>query len=186
MRELRNEDPSSLRWVFVPEAAPLLFQAGLHGPTEEFELAVVKLQVALERACDAVARPGQILICHRGTLDALVYWLRQGWNEGSFFSLTEMTKREHLARYTAVIHLETAALGAAIHYRRWPESHRIETAEEASDIDRLCNRVWRDHYSYRIIRNDQGNGWVEKARLVHTLLEHLCCASPTRNNLRGN
>jgi primosomal protein N' (replication factor Y) len=43
MRELRAEDPSARRWLLVPEAAPLLFGAGLNTRQESFQRAVVRL-----------------------------------------------------------------------------------------------------------------------------------------------
>jgi hypothetical protein len=49
---------------------------------------VVQLQIALEDACAEAAKPHQVLLCHRGTLDALAYWLRNGWDEGKFFAAT--------------------------------------------------------------------------------------------------
>jgi Flp pilus assembly CpaF family ATPase len=43
MRELRAEDPYARRWLLVPEAAPLLFQAGLDAREKSFQRAVVHL-----------------------------------------------------------------------------------------------------------------------------------------------
>jgi hypothetical protein len=51
LRELRAADPRGERWLPVPEAAPLLFQAGLDGRRQSFQQAVVKLQIALEESC---------------------------------------------------------------------------------------------------------------------------------------
>src|SRR5438105_2945600 len=105
LRDLRAEDPEGRRWLSVPEAAPLLFAAGLRADGPEFQRSVVRLQIALEDACSACARPGQTLLCHRGALDALAYWLRAGWCEGEFFALVEMSREELFARYRGVIHL---------------------------------------------------------------------------------
>jgi hypothetical protein len=140
MRELRDEDPYAKHWILVPEAAPLLFQAGLDGREKDFQRAVVRLQTAMEDICAQSACPNQVLICHRGTLDPLAYWLRNGWDESEFFEYTEMSRDEHLRRYHGVIHLQTAAIGAEAYYRRWPDAHRPETVEQAAEIDRLCAR----------------------------------------------
>jgi hypothetical protein len=51
MRELRTEGPNSQRWLMVPGAVPLLFQAGLTAREMSFQVAVVRLQIALEEAC---------------------------------------------------------------------------------------------------------------------------------------
>lgn len=46
MRELCAEAPDAWRWLLVPEAAPLLFRAGLDGREKRFQRAVVRLQIA--------------------------------------------------------------------------------------------------------------------------------------------
>lgn len=151
------------RWVLVPEAAPLLFRAGLDGRRKGLQRAVVMLQVALEAACAEAGRTGQVLLCHRGTLDPLAYWLRNGWEKDEFFDFVGMTLNEHLRRSDAVIHLQTAAVGAESHYHRWPDARRPETPEQAAGIDRLCATAWRDHLRYAFLEI-WGVDWPEKSR----------------------
>jgi predicted ATPase len=172
LRELRAEDPRACRWLLVPEAAPLLFQVGLDARRQDFQRAVVRLQTALEDACRGAARPGQVLLCHRGTLDALAYWLHRGWAEDEFFAFTATTRGQHLGRYAGVLHLVTAALGAEEHYRRWPDAHRPETAAQAAQIDRLCGRAWAGHPGYVRIDN-AGDGWAGKARAARGRLDEV-------------
>jgi hypothetical protein len=148
MRELRAADPRAERWLLVPEAAPLLFQAGLDARDKRFQHAVVRLQIGLEDACADAARPGQTLICHRGTLDPLAYWLRNGWDEAEFFAFVGMTREELYRRYTAVLQLQTAAIGAEAHNLRWPDAHRPESPARAAATDRLCARAWGAHPRY--------------------------------------
>jgi hypothetical protein len=57
MRELRSEDPRARRWILIPEAAPLLFQAGLDASEKSFQLAVVRLQMAMEDSCAEASSP---------------------------------------------------------------------------------------------------------------------------------
>lgn len=170
MRELRAADSPTRRWLFVPEAAPLLFQAGLGGREQRFQRAVVRLQMALEEICAEAAAPGQVLLCHRGTMDPLAYWLRHGWAERDFFAYTETTQDEHFRRYGGVIHLQTAALGAEAHYRRWPDAHRPETVAQAAETDRLCAHAWHDHPRYVLIDN-VGRDWPTKAQAARDLLQ---------------
>jgi len=59
MRELRAKDRHARRWLLVPEAAPLLFQAGLDGREKRFQRVVVRLQMALEEVCAEAAAPGR-------------------------------------------------------------------------------------------------------------------------------
>jgi len=49
----------------------------------------------------------RLVLCHRGSLDPLAYWLAYGWTEGWFFACTVTTRQEHYSRYDAVIHLVT-------------------------------------------------------------------------------
>lgn len=171
MRELRAEDPAAERWLLVPEAAPLLFQTGLNGREKSFQRAVVHLQIALEETIAAAARPNQILICHRGTLDPLAYWLRNGWDEAEFFTFLGRSRKDLFQRYDAVIHLQTAAIGAEAHYRRWPDAHRPETIEQAAQTDVLCRQAWHEHPQFIVIEND-GCNWSEKAyRVKQALLD---------------
>jgi hypothetical protein len=157
----------------VPEAAPLLFQAGLDGRQRSFQRAVVRLQIALEDTCSQATRAGQVLLCHRGGLDPLAYWLRNGWDEAEFFAITGMRGEDLLRRYTGVIHLQTAAIGAEAHYRRWPDAHRPETIEQAAQIDRLCVRAWQGHPNHVLLEN-AGMDWREKSRAARTLLTGWC------------
>ncbi len=172
MSELRVQDPQAKYWLLVPEAAPLLFQAGLDGSDKRFQRSVVHLQMALEESCGGVARPGQVLLCHRGTLDPLAYWLRSGWKEADFFALTGMGWEEHFRRYRGVIHLQTSAIGAQASYRRWPDAHRPETIEQATETDELCAYAWHNHSRYTLIEN-AGRNWLEKAMLAHSILSYL-------------
>lgn len=169
MRILRAEDPHAKRWLLVSEAAPLLFRAGLNAREKSFQRAVVRLQMVLEEVCAEVAGPGQVLVCHRGTLDPLAYWLRNGWDESEFFALTDTSCEEHLRRYFGVIHLQTAAIGAEAFYRCWPDTHRPETIEQAAEIDRLCAYAWSGHPCYVPIDNT-GRGWPDKVRAARDLL----------------
>lgn len=68
-----------------------------------------------------------------------------------------------------MIHLVTAADGAAAHYRRWPEAHRPETIEDAIRLDRLLEQAWSGHpHYYRIDNVDRG--WTAKAAVAQALL----------------
>jgi AAA domain len=111
-----------------------------------------------------------VLVCHRGALDALAYWRRNGWQEADFFALTATRREEYLRRYEGVIHLQTAAIGAEPHYRRTPEAHRSETLAKAAEIDALCAAAWQAHPRYTLIAND-GRDWPVKARAAQDLLQ---------------
>jgi len=165
MRELRAQDPASDRWLLVPEAVPLVFQIGLHVYAKTFQRAAVHLQLAMEEVCHRGAHAGQAVIFHRGALDLLGYWLRNGWDECEFFALVERTRSELLSRYAGIIHLQTAAVDAQAFYHRFPEAHRPETLEEAAEIDRLLGSVWARHPGYVFVGN-AGRDWPKKATVA--------------------
>jgi hypothetical protein len=169
LRELRAEDPNSRRWVLVPEAATILLSAGLAPGTQVFQQAVVRLQVTLEDACLEGDVAGRAFICDRGTVDSLAYWRLSGWDEREFFAATGMGPQAHLGRYFGAIHLQTAAIGAEEHYRRWPEAVRRERLEQAARIDSLCAQVWSGHPRYVLIEN-AGRDWQAKSRAAHEVL----------------
>jgi hypothetical protein len=170
MRELRAEDPGCRKWVLVPEAAPLMFQAGLSAREPVFQAAVVRVQLALEDACALAAMPGAVLVCHRGVLDPLAYWLAAGRAEEDFFPCVGFGRAELLGRYAGILHLQSTAIGAGQFYRRWPDAHRPETADQSAEIDRLCLRAWQGHRRHAVIENGEG-GWPQKALCARRLLE---------------
>jgi hypothetical protein len=169
LHQLRSEDPHARQWVLLPEVAPLLMHTGLSSRRREFQLASVEAQVALEEACTSAMHPGQVLLCHRGALDPLAYWLRDGGNESSLISPSEQQILRE--RYTSVLHLQTAAIDAVDAYRRWPSSHRRETVAEAAELDDLCMRVWKNHARYVRIEN-ANRSWPDKVQEAKRLLAH--------------
>lgn len=171
MGELRNEDPNCRKWVLVPEAAPWLFRAGLNASEKSFQAGVVHLQIALEDACAQAAPCEAVLLCHRGSLDPLAYWLAAGWNEKDFFDCVGFSRDALLQRYAGIIHLQTAALDAEDHYLGWPDAHRRETPAEARTIDGLCRRAWNGHHRQTFIEN-HGRNWAGKS---HVLRQTLSC-----------
>lgn len=170
--ELRHTDPRAQRWLILPESAPLLFRAGCSAREKNFQLAVVRTQLALEDACLEVARPEQVLLCHRGALDPLAYWLRNGWDKEEFFALAAQSREDYFGRYMGIIHLQTTALFAVDNYVAWPNAHRPETPEQAILIDELCARAWRDHPRYTYISNE-GLDWAMKRQQAHDTIAKL-------------
>ena len=160
IRALRTEGWLAGRWLEVPEAAPLVFRAGLRARERAAQRAAVRIQVALEDILASEAAEKPLAICHRGA-DPLAYWLLFGWDEAAFFTDVGFTRDELMGRYFGVIHLRTAAVGAEAHYRRWPDAHRPESPETAASLDRLLERVWRDHPRFVLIPND-GVDWRKR------------------------
>ena len=162
------------RFAALPEAIFLMHDVGISARERLFQRVMVHLQLALEDGLARALDPwdSRLILCHRGSLDPLAYWLNRGWPEGEFFAYTGTRREEHYARYTAVIHLVTAADGAVEHYKKYPEAHRPETPQQAIEIDRLLEQAWCQHPRYYRIGNE-GRDWPAKAQQARQILEGL-------------
>lgn len=172
IEELSRDPAWAGRFAALPEAIFLMRHVGISPREKLFQRVMVHMQIALEDGLDRALGPNDpcAILCHRGSLDPLVYWLDRGWPEDEFFVYTETTREEHYRRYTAVIHLVTAADGAEEYYARWPEAHRPEQIEDAIRLDGLLHQVWRDHPRYYRIGNE-GQGWEAKAEEAKKILD---------------
>ena len=174
IEELIRQPIKGSKFVGLPEAISLTGQLGFSPQEQRFQRVMVHMQMALEDGLQrALTDPADtVILCHRGSLDPLAYWLDRGWEEEAFFAYSGTSREEHYQRYTAVLHLVTAADGAEEHYTRWPEAHRPETIQDAVRLDRLLNRVWRDHTKYFKVDN-QGRNWAQKSELARHIISSL-------------
>jgi predicted ATPase len=127
----------------LPEAAGIVF--GGHFPRNgrvdirrAGQRAIYHVQRELEAT--ALLENAAMVICDRGTLDGAVYWL----GEGSLWQQVGSTREEELSRYHAVIHLRTPAASDYNH----DNPLRIESHDEAQQIDQLIAEVWAGHPRY--------------------------------------
>jgi predicted ATPase len=177
IRELSADPAWRECFSALPEAISLMRDIGISASEKLFQRVMVHLQMALEEGLKRALEPqgDRFILCHRGSLDPLAYWLNNGWTEEEFFQYTETTLAQHYQRYHAVIHLVTAADGAEYSYQRWPASHRPETLEQAIRIDHLLQHAWGDHPHYYRIDNI-GKDWQSKSldikRIISFLFEH--------------
>lgn len=174
LEELARDPAWANRFVALPEAIFATRFLNIAPREKLFQRVMVNLEIGIE---DAVARAlcaadPRAILCHRGTLDPLAYWLDCGWTEEEFLAFTETRREEHYARYTAVIHFVTAADDAPQAYKRYPEAHRPEKPKDAIRLDRLLEHVWRDHPRYFRIDNT-GRDWEVKAEEARRILEKL-------------
>jgi hypothetical protein len=182
LEELQQDSAWAGQFAILPEAIFMMPSLGISPRERLFQRVMVHLQMALEDGLARALSPGdpQAILCHRGSLDSLAYWVDRGWPEEEFFTYTQTTREAHHIRYTAVIHLVTAAEGAAEHYTTWPEAHRPEQVEDAIRLDGLLHRVWRDHPCYHRVDNF-GKSWKEKAEEAKAILSAFC--TPTQKTL---
>jgi len=164
LEELARHPDWAGHFVALPEAIAVAGRTGISPRQRLFQRVMVHLQMALEDGLERALGPedGRAILCHRGSLDPLAYWLDCGWPEEEFFAFTSTTREEHYRRYTAVLHLVTAADGAPWAYRRWPEAHRPESPQDAIRLDRLLQQVWSGHPRYFRLDNE-GRDWAAKA-----------------------
>lgn len=67
------------------------------------------------------------------------------------FEAYNLKEKDALARYDAVFHLVTAANGALEYYMA--DSNRLETPEEACELDLATQKAWSNHPKHTIIDN---------------------------------
>lgn len=126
----------------LPEAATIVFGGGFPRLDSEAGLRASQQAIfAVQRQLEALAvDEGRVAValCDRGTIDGRAYW--PGSAE-SFWEAMGSTGSEELARYLAVIHLQTPPVDEGYYQDRI----RTETVGRAREIDRLIMAAWADH-----------------------------------------
>jgi hypothetical protein len=174
IEELRTDPAWAGRFLAWPETVAFVRISGISPAERLFERVVVNFAMALEDGLDRALEPSdrRLILCHRGSLDALAFWRARGWAQDEFFEFTGMTRKAHYERYAGVLHLVTAADGAAHAYRRRPAAHRPESAQEAIALDRWLVEAWGGHPRYRRIDN-AGRDWPAKSHAARAALAEL-------------
>jgi predicted ATPase len=159
----------------LPEAAGVVFKGGFpRGQTpalrQAAQRAIYHVQREIEHAAEAT-NPALIL-CDRGTLDAMAYWL----GDDDFLAQVGTTLNAELARYDVVIHLRTPAFGSGQDH---DNPLRIESAVEASAIDERILTAWQHHPRRLII--DAAPDFLTKAAQVVGIVraETPACCQPS-------
>lgn len=139
--------------VVVPESASMLYAGGFPRKNE------VKSAQRRQRAIYYVQRelegmfeddyPTHLLVCDRGSLDALAYW---PGDTSEFFKSVNSSVEQEVKRYDWVLHLDTA-----------PENNydlgnplRLENYEEASRLNDKTKQAWSQH-PQRIVISSEGH-----------------------------
>jgi predicted ATPase len=152
--------------AIAPEAASILFNGGFPRP-QTFEdvihtqRSIYSLQEELElQALDRFTYK-TTLFCDRGSLDGFAYW-PSSLNE--FCLAMGTTLEKEMNRYTAVIHLQTAQQG----HGYTNTSVRLESHEQARELDEKIGKIWSVHPQYFFIPN--AGSFVEKLTLALDIL----------------
>ena len=173
----------------VPEAATILLSNGLsfadfntEDKVLDFQTAILKTQIHLEDSFEmlarAVAKPA-VLLCDRGAMDGSAYCSPESWQKlMSRMSTSSVELRE--GRYNAVFHLESAAAGAEAFYTN-AGGHRLESAEQARELDQKVLAAWVGHHQLTVFDNDSVETFEDKLRaVVSTLAQLVRLPSSTR------
>lgn len=151
----------------LPEAAGIVFGGGF------WRMESVQARKAAQKAIFHVQREFEDMVmnegrweaglCDRGTLDGLAYW---PGDEKEFWESFNTSLKQEYSRYGAVIHLRSPALRNGYNHQN---PLRVETAEQAAQIDKKIYHIWKDHPGYVSI--DSADSFQEK---VDKALEHIC------------
>ena len=158
----------------LPESASIIFGGGFprwptDGGRRAAQRAIFHVQTELERLAEE-EKSAAVTLCDRGTVDGAAYW--PGSPE-SFFASVGTTQQEQLARYDAVIHLQTPPLDGG--YNR-SNPLRIESAAEAMQIDAVIAALWSAHPRRFVVASS--DDFLDKAaRALGLLREEVpaCC-----------
>ncbi|TMW68424.1 hypothetical protein Poli38472_005892 [Pythium oligandrum] len=172
------------RVYVVPEASTLLQTGGAffldlkEKDILNFQWQIMKLQMTMEDSFYSLAQDSGkpcVLLCDRGTMDGAAYMTTEQWEElKAQHDLDTVTLRD--TRYIAVFHLVTAADGAEKFYTLENNGIRIESVEQAREVDARTCRVWTGHPKLFIF--DNSTGFESKMqRLVDTAAG--LCGIPT-------
>lgn len=113
----------------------------------QFQRKLLRTQLHLEDTFFELAmlsgKPS-VLLCDRGTMDGSAYMAPAEWEE---LLRAEGTDNVALrdARYNAVLHLVTAAIGAEKYYTLENNVARTESPEQAAEVDRKLQLAWVGH-----------------------------------------
>jgi len=148
----------------VPEAASILYKGGFprvksYDGLYHAQKAIYAVQHEVEDLRCKIY-PNALIVCDRGSLDALAYWPEGG---PDFFKIIGSSAQAEVARYHWVIHLDTAA---EPDYDATNEI-RTETFQEALALNEKIKKSWAIH-PQRIVINSQQDflSKMRKASLV--------------------
>ena len=153
-------DQAGVKVFCVPEAATLLMTGGMEftnmHPEKliEYQLALLRVQLALEdnflRIAVACGSPSLIL-CDRGTMDGRAYVSDEQFAEimrRGGYTISQLRD----ARYDAIIHLVSAAIGAETFYNH-DNPVRFESVDEAKKNDEHLRRMYIGHPCLKVFDN---------------------------------
>ena len=147
----------------VPEVPTMFAVGGVDYLTKnqslfyQAEKSTLQLQLDLEDHFAAIAAESEkpvLLVCDRGTMDISVYLSPETWQAITAEIDIPIDKLRD-SRYDAVLHLVTAADGAAEFYTTSNNEARTEGVELACTLDKKLRGAWTGHPHLRVISNSE-------------------------------
>lgn len=159
------------RVVAVPEVATLLFSHVFPSVQNEAERcavqrAIFSVQRSLEQIHESRLAGDQVLWCDRGVPDGAGYW-PHGCEH--FFESMNTEWQAELARYDAVLFMESAAVGGLSITSS--NQTRKEDLATASALDARLKQVWQEHP--RFVHIPHETDFVSKLARARALAESL-------------
>ena len=137
------------------------------GSVLAFQRHVFDRQLDKEEALEQLD-PSVVVLLDRGLMDNAGYLPDDELD--MLLAERGMTRADAYARYDAVIHLVTAAIGAEQFFSHATNEHRLEGVEEAVSVDKALIRGWSGHPNLQVIDNE-GTFEDKLARAVAAVLE---------------
>jgi len=165
--------------LIAPEAATSLIGSGIIPgkivPNELFQELIFRRVISNEKLCMRVAKSLRktkpIILCDRGLMDGLAYTTPEHFAKLCRKFRGDVTRFRD-ARYLAVMHLRTAALGAEEHYTYENNPARFaRTLDEVRRLDECTMNAWVGHPHLRVIPNKRGNTFDDK---INHLIKEIC------------
>lgn len=123
------------------------------GSVLAFQRHVFDRQLEKEDALEGLD-PSVVVLLDRGLMDNAGYLPDDELD--MLLAERGMTRQDAYARYDAVIHLVTAAIGAEEFFSHATNEHRLEGVEEAARVDKALARGWSGHPNLQVIDNEGG------------------------------
>jgi predicted ATPase len=160
-----------VRVVAVPEVATLLFShvfPGVQSPDERcaVQRAIFAVQRSVEQIYEGRLGADQVLWCDRGAPDGAGYWPH---GHAHFFETMQTDWQAELARYDAVLFMESAAVGGLSIASG--NTARTEDLATASALDERLKQVWQAHPRFHHIPHE--TEFVTKLTRARELAESL-------------
>ncbi|VDN35869.1 unnamed protein product, partial [Gongylonema pulchrum] len=155
----------------VPETATILLGGGVKfaelSPKQAYEfqkdvlLTLLRIETVLFNQANLSTSERVLVICDRGAMDPSAYISKECWTKIlEELNLDQFSLRED--RYDQIVHMTTAADGAAEYYTLANNATRKEGIQQAIEQDRLTCAAWLGHPRVDVIDNVECKSFEDK------------------------